>query len=81
MGKVANWVNKLLGNNPDTGNKNVYWTPGTEIYAGYIQEDYLQFDNLIPTYDKMRRSDAKVATLLSVTKPNTTDELVFRAVW
>ena len=68
MGKVANWVNKLLGNNPDTGNKNVYGTPGTEIYSGYIEEDYLQLDNLIPTYDKMRRSDAKVVTLLSVTK-------------
>ena len=44
---------------------------GTEIYAGYIAEEYLQTlrgKNLAIEFDKMRRSDPQVKMLLSATK-------------
>lgn len=46
-------------------------SPGTQIYAGYIQEDYLhnlQGHERADVFDQMRRSDAQIAMCLSAVK-------------
>lgn len=46
-------------------------TSGTEILSGYFDEEYLQKllnENAIEAFDEMRRSDAQIKMLLSVSK-------------
>jgi hypothetical protein len=46
-------------------------TSGTEIYAGYIDEEYLhdlKGSKAMKIYDKMRRSDPRIKMVLSAVK-------------
>lgn len=76
---MANFFTKLLGIKDDQPEaelgKNIvypsYGSSGTEIYHGYITEEYLselRDDRAADVYDKMRRSDTQIKMVLSAVK-------------